>query len=314
MYKMLQLFGLLVTAGLLSPCMAETFYVTPTLPAPADSCPQPCYTLDQFTHNSSLLSGHNNITLIFLEGIHNLSDNLTVNTGFITLQPAPNQGQPPKVIGRIDTNHFWVFRIIASNVLIEELLFENVILMLGNNNDCDVTIRQCVVFTGGLAFNLNVESSIAIKNSNLSNSHEVTIFSGKKLLIENSMMNNYGLSIAFIPNVTIVNSSISRVNGIGIMAIDSGITLRNSHIDSNDFGVFLSGGQLIEVDNSSFTGNNGMWLFNLTKIIFRDCRFDNNSGTPILAYQSTFNLSGENVFSKNIAIRGEVVWLCINQL
>ncbi len=61
------------------------------------------------------------------------------------------------------------------------------------------------------------------------------------------------------------------------------------------------------IDNCSFTRNRffGIWLVNVRQLaIFRDCRFDNNNGTPILAHGSTFQLSGENVFSNNTAIRG----------
>ena len=300
---MLQLLGLLVTAGLLSPCIAETFHVTPTLPAGPPDCPQPCDTLDHYAQYGNL-SGHNNITLIFLEGAHNLSNNLTVNTSLIILQPAiPNQaGQHPKVIGRcnIDNGGPLFFGIIASTTLIEGLLFENVLVALGND-----------VLT---------DSSITIKKSTISHSSEgVFIAAVKELLIENSTIfkvSVHGLYITGIPNVTIVNSSISHVNGIGIVAIDSGITLRNSHIDSNDFGVLLTNmmqdgdntNGVTKVDNSSFTQNRFFGILLLTlnsgKIIFRDCRFDNNSGTPIIAHQSTFQLSGENVFSNNIAIRG----------
>ncbi len=106
MHKMLQLLGLLVTAGLLSPCncMAKTFHghVAPALPA-AD-CPEPCHTLDQYAQNQSfILAGYNNITLIFLEGVHNLNDSFVVYTNLIILQPAlPNQQQRPKVVGRFD--------------------------------------------------------------------------------------------------------------------------------------------------------------------------------------------------------------------
>ncbi len=150
--NMLQLLGLLVTAaGLLSPCMAETFHVAPALPA--TDCPKPCHTLDQYAQNRTILSNYSNITLIFLEGVHNLSYSLTVNTNLIILQPAlPNQGQPPKVIGR--SNNYAQFEIMirALNVSIEGLLFEKLQLQLNENEKENykiegftVTIRQCGV-------------------------------------------------------------------------------------------------------------------------------------------------------------------------
>ena len=297
--------------------MAETFHVAPALPA--TDCPEPCHTLDQYAQNRTILSNYSNITLIFLEGVHNLSYSLTVNTNLIILQPAlPNQGQPPKVIGRCDVDNVrTVFIIRALNASIEGLLFENVLLSVVKNDTYNiggftVTIRQCVVFTGlSLYFENDVDGSIAIKNSNISG---VLISQAKELLIENSMifkMNEwgFGLYIMEVPNVMIVNSSVSHVNGVGIFAAESNITLRNSHIDSNDFGVVLSNYKdgFFELDHSSFTRNrfSGIWLyFNQGKTIIKDCIFDSNSGTPIVTYQSTVQLSGENVFSNNTAVRG----------
>ena len=52
--------------------------MTPTLPA-AQSCPPPCYTLDQYAQNTSLFAGHTNISLVFLEGVHNLSYTLNIS-------------------------------------------------------------------------------------------------------------------------------------------------------------------------------------------------------------------------------------------
>ena len=69
---------LLLTAGLLSVCVAEVLHVTPTLPA-TQPCPPPCNTLDQYAQNISLLAGHTNISLVFLKGVHDLSQHLSVS-------------------------------------------------------------------------------------------------------------------------------------------------------------------------------------------------------------------------------------------
>ena len=52
--------------------------MTPTLP-PAQSCPSPCHTLDQYAQNTSLFAGHTNISLVFLKGVHNLSYTLNIS-------------------------------------------------------------------------------------------------------------------------------------------------------------------------------------------------------------------------------------------
>ncbi len=372
---------LLVTAGLLSPCMAETFHVAP---APATNCPKPCHTLDQYAQNRTLLSGYN-ITLLFLEGIHDLSSYMYLNNyaSLLILQPAlPNQGQPPKVIGRSDG---LTIRATALNVLIEGLSFENVAVNVNVRGDSEieehkVTIRRCDWFISGLTVSLaskstnitaeisdssfngssvyeygfifssaslsstiyphhsltlqnsvfteyteygingisNANSYLTIKNSTISQNRQgVDVQFMKKLLIEDSTIfqtDNYGLYTAYIPNVTIVNSEISD-NTIGYVSLNSGITLRNSRIDSNDIGLVVSmqdnnpyGIGLIEMDHCVFTRNSAVGIWLLThkneKAIFKDCIFDNNRETPILAYQSTFQLAGENVFSNNMAERG----------
>ncbi len=174
---MLQLL-LLVTAGLLSPCMAETFHVAPALPA--TDCPEPCHTLDQYAQRN-LLSGYSNITLLFLEGIHDLSDCLDVNTSLLILQPALlNQGQPPKVIGRSDG---LTIIATASNVLIKGLSFEKVAVNVNVRGDSEieehkVTIRRCDWFIGGLIVSLastsiNITAEISDSSFNGSSVYEI---------------------------------------------------------------------------------------------------------------------------------------------
>ena len=76
---------LLAIAGCLSStgheCVAVKYYVTPT-PPPNPACPSdhPCYTLDQYRQNASqFFTEKGNLTLIFLDGIHNLSKSLSIN-------------------------------------------------------------------------------------------------------------------------------------------------------------------------------------------------------------------------------------------
>ena len=54
-----------------APCGSVEYYVTPTIP-PNTDCPQPCYTLDYYALNTSLLSNRENVSLLFLEGSHTL--------------------------------------------------------------------------------------------------------------------------------------------------------------------------------------------------------------------------------------------------
>ena len=70
---------LLLTGGLLLPSLplsrAEEYYVTPTQP-PNPACPsgKPCYTLNDYAKNASdLFSGKDDVSLLFLDGVHILA-------------------------------------------------------------------------------------------------------------------------------------------------------------------------------------------------------------------------------------------------
>ena len=69
-----------VASLFLSPtlCGSVEYYVTPTSPPNAD-CPQPCYTLDQYALNTTLLSNKENVSLLFLEGLHTLNHDLEIS-------------------------------------------------------------------------------------------------------------------------------------------------------------------------------------------------------------------------------------------
>ena len=71
---------LVVTSLSLSPtpCGSVEYYVTPTS-SPNTDCPQPCYTLDYYALNTTLLSNKENVSLLFLEGRHYLNHDLLVS-------------------------------------------------------------------------------------------------------------------------------------------------------------------------------------------------------------------------------------------
>ena len=88
---------LLLTGGLLlSPLPlsgAQEYYVTPTQP-PNPACPsgKPCHTLNDYAKNASFLfSGKDDVSLLFLDGIHTLSDSLEItNTTNVTMVAGVN--------------------------------------------------------------------------------------------------------------------------------------------------------------------------------------------------------------------------------
>lgn len=61
-----------------TPSGSVDYYVTPTSP-PNTDCPLPCNTLDQYAQTSSLLSNKDNVSLLFLEGLHTLNHILRIS-------------------------------------------------------------------------------------------------------------------------------------------------------------------------------------------------------------------------------------------
>ena len=59
-------------------CGSVEYYVTSTSP-PNTDCPQPCYTLDYYALNTTLLSNKENVSLLFLEGLHTLNHDLEIS-------------------------------------------------------------------------------------------------------------------------------------------------------------------------------------------------------------------------------------------
>ena len=114
---------LLLAAVLVSislPSTAVDFFVTPTQPAEL-TCPEPCYTLDQYARNVSLFEGQNNISLLFLSGEHILTTDLEINgvnkSVFSGLDPSSSVNDIRAVID-LQSNA----GISVSNVLIFGLL------------------------------------------------------------------------------------------------------------------------------------------------------------------------------------------------
>lgn len=158
--------------------------------------------------------------------------------------------------------------------------------------------------------------SIAVTNTRITqNTQGLFLSSLNKILIDNTTISHseqYGIFIGFSLNVTIINSDIS-FNQIGISLGFSGIAVSDTLIRNNAVGftaVDLSGnGQVtfsIEMNGCFINQNNlsGISLYFQEKAIFHNCTFDFNTGTPIFAYQSTFELTGNTVFSNNKAEQG----------
>ena len=121
---------LLLTGGLLLSSLqlsgAEEYYVTPTQP-PNPACPsgKPCHTLNDYAKNASFLfSGKDDVSLLFLDGIHDLSDSLEItNTTNVTI--AGVNVSTIRVDPRIENWIISVYIFRMENISLEGFYYNN---------------------------------------------------------------------------------------------------------------------------------------------------------------------------------------------
>ena len=97
-------------------------------------------------------------------------------------------------------------------------------------------------------------------------------------------------------------------------SVNSNLNIKNTYIIRNRFGLVLTAVDVdypiryetVSVNNCVLSGNSeiGLQLINIHSSSITDCSFCGNHETPIGAYQSTFELRGENIFRDNTAKRG----------
>ena len=138
----------------------------------------------------------------------------------------------------------------------------------------------------------------------------------QRIMIQNTNVSEYteyGISIAVVNNGTI-NGCSTKNNIMGVASINSNLNIKNTNIIKNRFGLVLAavdsdfpiGNKVVSINNCVLSGNSkiGLQLINIQSVSITDCSFYGNHETPIGAYQSTFELRGENVFRDNTAKRG----------
>ena len=179
-----------------------------------------------------------------------------------------------------------------------------------------LTIYNCSIsqyVTGIIAASI----SIAIVNTHFTqNTQGLVASSLSSMLLDSSTVSyseQYGLFVSFMPNVTanIINSDIAY-NEIGISLALANMAVSNTLIRNNTVGFVAidttdnASSFSIELNSCYIMMNNlsGISLYFQRNIIFNNCSFSFNTGTPIFAYQSTFELRGNTTFSNNKAEQG----------
>ena len=163
---------------------------------------------------------------------------------------------------------------------------------------------------------INNMSVLIIDTKIFDNSQGGRILNINQATIEHSAIfqnDNYGLLLYGLNNATFQKLRVHD-NEIGIACINCNLTMNETVLENNDIGIIVMREPWstitfthVLLNNCSFTLNTlvGVLIsFNQDKPILRDCTFSANSGSSIVAYQSSFELFGEAVFSGNTAERG----------
>ena len=320
-------YQLILTASLLSLCVAEEFCVTPTLPATQSSL-RSCHTLDQYAQNTSLFAGHTNITLVFLEGDHNFSYDLTLpEVNQLTLRKSKVSEKVHVVNICIQATHLLQIRLST----LATLYISDVTISRGVYNLLPViAIEPEVAMVTLLRFNLkriqlgiySTQIATIIRECNLSSiiflpmgpRNEVNIdimdtkFSGLEdiLYCGVCIVGNFtGSSILpdhLFLTMNIQNSLFQYYQYDGGIVItpfkgESKITITNTQFNSNSRGLFMNfkvlnnTGKMV-LSNAKFSNNSlvGLHILSFNEILMENCAIT-KSGSFGALFKGVKNIS-----------------------
>ena len=179
---------------------------------------------------------------------------------------------------------------------------------LNSDGNYTLSIHNSSITQCGFGLHVRMHSdmgnmSATITNSMLfGNTMAGYLIDTQELFVNNSIIfqnEDYGLLLSNLKSGTIENSKISG-NVIGAALINCHkIKLKNVHINNNDLGIVVMG---TPPDKTADNGITSTYL--KEEAIFQNCVFFENEGSSILVYQSSVELTGENMFYNNTAEMG----------
>ena len=178
---------------------------------------------------------------------------------------------------------------MTMNFMIQDAYFENNGMMESN------------IFSGGLLLDSTSVNNLTIKDTNFKNNQPFGVVITKPFVVN-----------ALTKNTTIRGSQFAIDIKYFVLA---NILIQDTSIMENDIGIVIllkqhtneTSGNTISCQNCTIASNNvaGITLINIQdKVIVSNSRFHDNRATPIIAYRSQLELSGETNFENNTAIRG----------
>ena len=186
----------------------------------------------------------------------------------------------------------YLYNSTTMNFMIQDTYFANNGKMESDNQ---------TFFFGGLLIDSTSVKNLTIKDTNFKNNQPFGVVITKPIVVN-----------ALTKNTTIRGSQFA----IDIKYfVSANILIQDTSIMENDIGIVILlkehankiSSYTISCQNCTIASNNvaGITLINIQdKVIVNNSRFHDNRATPIVAYGSQLELSGETNFENNTAIRG----------
>ena len=318
--------------GGFSPALSANYYVTPT-PPPNLACPtgSPCHTLDNYAVNTSQLFGNEeNITLIFLDGFHELNHDLVFSNlrEIVIMGPGLNNSLVddilPTSVSINSSCRVALFNII-SVTMVKINILKNAdsqkqrclqVADIEQFNGYRMILNNCWILFGTTRSLLGPQVNISISDS-LFNHSKIMAFPNETapnipliITISNCrLLGGGGLAISAynqIGHISILDSIIAN-NGMTINGYQYNMSLVmvNCMLTNNDLGTVELIGRNANVEvtliNSTFKENPDTALsvtflneveFLFLTMLVDDCTFQNNSqGIDIQASSVQLHLS-----------------------
>ncbi|MDA3854696.1 MAG: right-handed parallel beta-helix repeat-containing protein [Candidatus Woesearchaeota archaeon] len=175
----------------------------------------------------------------------------------------------------------------------------------------NITIKNCNVINYYGGIKLDSDDS-TIKDStftNIQSAADGTNFGeaiqtgGQNMLIENITITNSNRGLDFGISGTINNSIINTITQTALrISNNDGTIIQNTQLSSSEDGLYLYGGQNVEVINVSISSlDTGIVFQGANDMIIRDCNISNNqNGVYFLGHIELNNKLYNNYFSNNV--------------
>lgn len=291
---------LLFTGGLLLPSLplsgAEEYYVTPTQP-PNPACPsgKPCHTLNDYAKNtSSLFSGKDDVSLLFLDGVHILNLGYTIleisNTTSLTMAGVnvSSMADNPKIYVKSDIAIMNVSLIHMENISIDahndDIIPYNDVTVTDVKN---FTLNQLVLTNCLLVIVGTAEVHITISNS----IYQFTSMDVNVCYRNQCFMNTTSIKLT-IKRSRVHNSSVNINSLCSVEYVDP-----RFHLDTKVEDTIFSGG---DITIKPETEINGLIIHLCTNshLSIQDSHFTNNSTLMMISQRE--NLDGRILMLKNV--------------